>query len=104
MGPMQQSSLHPILPLHHVADPVPKPSCQKSRITIITQKVLVTQISKIVHFDCHTQKPICANFQAFSNIFSLLIDAFHFLLGEFSKKPKISHFVDFEWEKCIKMA
>ena len=66
MGPMQQSSLHPILPLHHVSEsnPVPKPSCQKSRKTIITQKVLVTQSSNILHCNWHTQKPICADFQA----------------------------------------
>ena len=50
---------------------MPKPSCQKSRKTIITQKVLVTQSSNIVHCNQHTQKPICADFQVFSNPFSL---------------------------------
>ena len=40
--------------------------------TIITQKVLVTQNSNIVHCNQHTQKPICADFQAFWNTFSLL--------------------------------
>ena len=38
---MQQSSLGPILPLHHVQNPLPKPSWK----IIITQKVLVTQHS-----------------------------------------------------------
>ena len=79
---MQQSSLHPILPLDHVSKPMPKPSHQKFRKTIITQKVLVTQSSHIVHCDWHTQKPICADFQAFSNTFSLYKLMFcHFLSG-----------------------
>ena len=51
---------------------ISKPSSQKSRKTIITQKVLVTQNSNIVHCNQHTQKPICADFQAFWNTFSLL--------------------------------
>ena len=49
-----------------------KPSSQKSRKTIVTHKVLVTQSSNIMHHDWHTQKAICADFQAFSNNFSLL--------------------------------
>ena len=39
---------------------------------MITQKVLVTQNSNLVHCNQQTQKPICADIQAFSNTFSLL--------------------------------
>ena len=56
--------------------PISKPSCQKSRKTIVTQKLLVTQSSHIVHCDWHTQKPICAKFQGFLNTFSLLKSTF----------------------------
>ena len=86
-------------------NPMPKPSCQKSRKTIITQKVLVTQSSNIVHCDWHTQKPITANFQAFSNTFSLyklMWFFFHFLSGGVQQTAKISHFVDFDWENGSK--
>ena len=38
---------------------------------IITQEALVTQSSKIVHCNWHTQKPICADFQAFFKTLSL---------------------------------
>ena len=48
--------------------PIPRPSCQKPRKTIITIKVLVTQSSNIVHCDQHAQKPIHADIQAFPNI------------------------------------
>ena len=85
--------------------PMPKPSCQNSRLTIITQNVLVTQSSNIVHCDWHTQKPICANVQAFLNTFSLykLMFFFHFLPGRVKQTAKNSHFVDFDREKCIAM-
>ena len=126
--------------------------------TIITQNVLVTQSSHIVHCDQHTQKHICMHIQAFPNtlclyklmffsffrgvqknqhnwkstchtkfwhsalqlacpttymcrfsslskhFFPLQIHFFHFLLGELTKQSNISHFVDFDWEKGIKMA
>ena len=62
----------PFYPYTMLQNPMLKPSCQKSSKPIITQKVLVTQSSNIVHCDQHTQKPICANFQAFLNIFSLI--------------------------------
>ena len=56
-------------PFHN---PMPKPSCQKSRKTKITEKVLlIIQSSNIVHYDQHTQKPACADFQTFSSTFSL---------------------------------
>ena len=81
---MQQSSLHPILPYTMFQNPMPKPSCHKSRKTLIMQKGRVTQSSNIVHGDQHTQKPICADFQAFWNTFSLFkLTFFHFLSGGF---------------------
>ena len=50
--------------------------------TIITKKVLVTQSFSIVHSDQHTEKPTCADLQAFSNTFSLFkLIFFHFLSG-----------------------
>ena len=72
---MQQSSLGPILPLHNVSDPMHKPSCQKSQkniynIYIITQKVLVTQSSNMMHCNQHTKKPLCTDLQAFLNTFT----------------------------------
>ena len=77
--------------------------CQREfRKTIITQKVLVTQSSNIVHCNQHTQKPICADFQAFLNTFSLyklMGFFFHFCQGELSKQLKILHFIDFDWGK-----
>ena len=71
MGHMQQSSWGPILPLHHVSEPYILTFPQKCRKNIITQKLLVTQSSNIVHCNWHTQKPICADLQAFANTFSL---------------------------------
>ena len=53
-------------------NPMHKASSQKSRKTIVTHKVLVTESSNIVLCDWHTQKAVCAYFQAFSNNFSLL--------------------------------
>ena len=72
-------------------NPMPKPSCQKSRETIVTQKVLVTQSSNIVHCNWPTQKPVCADFQAFSNTFSLfklMFLFFHFLSGVVKQTDK----------------
>ena len=77
-----------------------------TRKTIITQKVLVTQSSNIVHCNWHTQKHIYADFKAFLNtFFSVKIDiSFIFCQGELGKQPQISHFVDRDWEiasKCL---
>ena len=95
----------PFYPYTMFENSVPKPSCQNSRKTNITQKVLVTQSSNIVHCNWHTQRPICANFQAFLNTFPCWNWCFFiFCLREFSKQPNISHFVDCDWEKCIEMA
>ena len=60
-------------------NPMPQPSCQKSRKTIITQKVLVRQSSHIVTLWLACQKPICTDFQAFLYTFSLYkLTFFHF--------------------------
>ena len=56
-------------PIPCFRNPMPKPSCQKSRKAIVTHKVLVTQSSNIVLCDWHSQKPKCVDFQAFSNPF-----------------------------------
>ena len=83
MGPMQQCSLGP----HSTSTPHFRTLCLNFPVTnqekpIITQKALVTQSSKIVHCNCHIQKPICADFQAFSKAFSLFkLMYFNFLLG-----------------------
>ena len=93
----------PFYPYTMFQNPIPRPSCQKSRKTIITQKELVTQSSHIVHYDWHTQKAIYAHMQAFLNTFSLFKLMFsHVMLGELSKQPEISHFVDFDWENALK--
>ena len=80
---------------------------QNSRKTIVTHKILVTQSSNIVHCDWHTQNLYVQIFKPFQTIFPVRIDGFFFLFfchGEWSKQPKLSHFVDFDWEKCIEMA
>ena len=96
----------PFYPYTMFQNAIPRHSCQKSRKTIISTKVLVTQSSHIVHCVWHTQKPVCVDIQAFLNTFSSSNCCFlcHFLSGELRKQPKISHFVDFDWEKCIEMA
>ena len=44
-------------------------------------------------------------FQAFVNTFSLLkLTVYIFCYGELSTQPQNSHFVAFDWEKCIEMA
>ena len=95
----------PFYPYAMFQNPMSKPSCQTSRKTIITQKVLVTQSSNIVHCDMHIQKPICVDFQAFPNTFSLLkLTFFNFLSGGVKQTEFILQFVDFDWAKCIEMA
>ena len=68
---------------------------------IITQIVLATQSSNMVHCNCHTPKHTCWDFQAFLNtFFPVQIDIFFiFCQGELSKQAKILHFIDFDWEK-----
>ena len=61
----------PFYPYTMFQNPISRPSHRKCRKTIITQKVLVTQSSNIVHCHWHTEKPICADLQAFAKTFSL---------------------------------
>ena len=78
----------PFYPYTMFLNPIPRPSCQKSRKkTIITQNIFVTQSSNIVHCNQHNQKPICADIQAFPNTFSLykLMGFFIFCQREFRK-------------------
>ena len=81
----------PLYPYTMFQNPISWPSHQKCKKTIITQKVLVTQSYNIVHCDWHTQKPICADLQAFANAFSLCKLTFFqlFCQGELKKQPKI---------------
>ena len=73
-------------------NPRSKPSCHKSTKTIITQKVLVTQSSNIVHCNWHTQKSISADFQAFLNTFSLFkLTFFNFFVRRSSTKSHKFH-------------
>ena len=85
-------SSHPWVPFYPYTmfqNPISIPSCQKSRKTMITQKVLVTQSSNIVHCDWHTQKLLCAYIQAFWNTFSLLkLTFFSFLSGRVKETAK----------------
>ena len=85
----------PCVPFYYYTtfdNPMPKPSCQKSRKTRITEKVLVIQSSNIVHYDQHMQKPACVDFQAFSSTFSLYkltyFIFFHFLSGGVQQTAK----------------
>ena len=83
----------PLYPYTMFQNPISWPSHQKCKKTIITQKVLVTQSYNIVHCDWHTQKPICADLQAFANTFSLCKLTFFqlFCQGELKKQPKLTY-------------
>ena len=92
---MQQSSWVPFYPYTMFQNPISR-SSSKMQKTLITQKVLVTQSSNIVHCNWHTQKPTCADLQAFWNTFSCSSwICFHFLSGGVKETAKISLFVDF---------
>ena len=92
----------PFHPYTMFQNPTSRPSSKKSRKTIMTQKGFVPHSFNIVHCNQHTQKPICADLEAFFNTFSLLkLMFFHFLSGGVKETSKISHFVDFVWEKYI---
>ena len=64
------------------------------------------QCSNIVHCDWYTQKPIRADIASLLDaFFPVQTDKlFYFLSGGVKETTKISHFVDFQLEKCIKMA
>ena len=79
----------PFYPYTMFMNPISWPSHKKCRKTIITQKGLVTQNFDIVHCDWYTQKPICADLQAFANTFPCVYWHFSvFCQGEFRKQPK----------------
>ena len=101
------SSSHPWVPFYPhtmLQNPISWPSHKKCRKTIITQKVLVTQSSNIVHCNQHTQKPISANLQAFVNTFSLckLMFFFSFCQREFRKQPKFHILLILTWKNALK--
>ena len=76
----------PFYPYTMFQNPILRPSCQTLRKTIITWKLLVIQSSNIVHCDWHTQKPICADMQAFLNTFPCVF--FFIFCQDFRKQPK----------------
>ena len=82
MGPMQQSSLGLILPLHYVSKPYASTFLSKIKKNHHNSKSTChTKFSHIVHCDWHSQKPICADFQAFLYTFSLYkLTFFHFFI------------------------
>ena len=103
MGPMQQSSLGLILPLHHVSEPYA--STFLSKIKKSHHNLKSTCQTKFAHSACIPKTYMCRFSSLFVHFFPVQIDIFSFFsLGEWSKQPKISHFVDFDWEKCIEMA
>ena len=77
-------SRHPCIPFYPCTmfhNPMPKPFCQKFRETLITQKVLVTQSSNLVHCDRHIQKTYMCRFSGlFENFFAVQIDNFSFFV------------------------
>ena len=86
------TTLDPFYPSTMFQNPMSKPSCHKSRKTIITQKVLVTQSSNIMHCNWHTQKSISADFQAFLNTFSSFkLTFFYFFVRRSSTKSHKFH-------------
>ena len=58
MGLCSSAPWVPFYPYTTFQNPMSRASSKKSRKTIITQKVLATQSSKIVHCDQHTHKPV----------------------------------------------
>ena len=82
----------PFYPYTMFQNPMSKPFCQISEKTIITEKVLVTQSSNIVHCDWQTQKPVCVEFSnLFKHFFPVQIDGgffFNFLLGGVKQTAK----------------
>ena len=109
MEHMQQSSLYPIFtPTPYFITLYLDLSIQNAEKTIITQKVLITQRSNIVHCDWHTQKPICIDLQAFANTFSLckLMGFFFsfFVRGSSGNSQKFHILLIFDWVKCIEIS
>ena len=92
----------PFYPYTMFQNPMSKPSSQKSRKNHHNSEMLVTQSSNIVH--CTPTNLYVQIFKSFLNTFSLLKMTFFFYFchGQLGKQPKISHFVDFDWEKKLK--
>ena len=88
----------PFYPYTMFQNPVSKPSCQKSRQTIITQKVFVTQSFQHSTLQSAYPKSYRCRFPSlFKQFFPVQIDFFLiFCQEELSKQPKNSHFVDFD--------
>ena len=103
MGPMQQSSLGLILPLHYVSEPYA--STFLSKIKKNHHNLKSTCQTKFAH-SAHTQKPICAYFQAFLYTFFLYkLTFFHFLVwGSEANSQKFHILLILTVKKCIEMA
>ena len=70
-------------------NPRSTPSCHKSTKTIITQKVLVTQSSNIVHCNWHTKNQYVQIFKLFEHFFLVQIE--HFLIFFVRRSSTNSH-------------
>ena len=85
-------------------NPISRPSCQKWRKTITTQKVLVTQSSNIMHCDWHTRNLYVQIFKPLWTLFPCWIWCFFiFCQGEFrnawmSVWPTVSPNVMMTWQ------
>ena len=88
----------PFYPYTMFQDPMPKPSCQKSRKIIITEKSTChTKFSHSALQSAYPKPYMCRFSSLFEHFFPVQIDVFFiFCQGELSKYPKILHFVDFE--------
>ena len=62
------------------------------------------ELSEYESISMHTQNIYVQIFKLFQTLLLYKLTFFIFCQGELSKHPKISHFVDFDWEKCIEMA
>ena len=91
------TSWFPLYPYTMFQNPIPRPSCHKSRKPITTQKVLVTQSSNTVHCDQHTQKPICSGYLSLSEHLCPCTNPifFHFLSGGVKQTAKRFTFCSF---------
>ena len=93
----------PFYPYTMFQNPISRPSCQKWRKTITTQKVLVTQSSNIMHCDWHTQNLYVQIFKPLWTLFPCWIWCFFiFCQGEFrnawmSVWPTVSPNVMMTW-------
>ena len=70
----------PFYPYTMFQNPISRPSSKIEENYNNSKHVLITQCSNIVHCDWYTQKPICADIQAFSNFFPVQTDAFLFFV------------------------